>query len=401
MTRLATLFTFAFALTACNGRASSEHYGFIARLGRDTVSAERVTRSGNTVVSDEVDRFPRVRLRHTEITLRPDGGIQHLVMDVRSPSEPPPQRERHIVADVTNDSVVISKHDSTGTKHVAYATGGVLTMAHVSQMYSLLELYFAAALKQAAATKLAAGDSVHLHQFYLDREFDNFPLHNGFVRPVGSGKAEIWHDWISGMADATLDSAGRLLTYSGARSTYKVEVQRLAVAPDVEAIGKQFVAMEANNGGAKQLSVRDTARATIGRATFTIDYGRPLARGRVLLGDVITYDEVWRTGANAATQFSTSAPITLAGLHLPAGTYTLWTIPHTNKVELVVNKETRQWGTDYDSSFELGTTPLKTEVVTTPVEKFTISIAGADATHGTLALEWGTFRWTAPIVVSR
>ncbi len=76
--------------------------------------------------------------------------------------------------------------------------------------------------------------------------------------------------------------------------------------PDVEAIGAKMVAAEKRTGGIKQLNVRDTARATIGSAIFAVDYGRPMLRGRVLLGDVIPCDEVWRTGANAATLFSIS-----------------------------------------------------------------------------------------------
>ncbi len=296
-------------------------------LAKDTISVERVTRRADTVEVDGVDRFPRVRLRHTEITLAPDGSIRHLVMDVRTPSEPAPQRARRVVADVTGDSVHIAKRDSTGTRNIAFATGGVLTMAHVPQMYSLYELYFDAALKHAAATKLAPGDSVYLHQFYLDREFDDFPLHDGFVHPLPRGRAEIWHDWLAGIGEATFDSSYHMLSYSGARSTYKIEVERVADAPDVEAIGARFAAAEQNNGGVVQLSVRDTTRATIGSASFIVDYGRPLARGRVLLGGIIPYDEIWRTGANAATQFSTSAPVTLAGLRLPAGKYTLWTAP--------------------------------------------------------------------------
>jgi len=151
--------------------------------------------------------------------------------------------------------------------------------------------------------------------------------------------------------------------------------------------------------GLVQLSVRDTARATIGAATFSVDYGRPLARGRTLLGNVISYDYVWRTGANAATQLTSSAPITLAGLSLPAGTYTLWTLPHAGGVDLIVNKQTGQWGTEYSRAQDLGRAPMKTDSVAPPVEKFTISIEASDASHGTLAMTWGPFRWTAPIVV--
>jgi len=389
----------ALLLAGCGPHGPPERYGFIARLGRDTISVESVTRRGNTLISDEVDRFPRVRHRHTEVTLGPDGSIRHLVMDIRTPSEPANQRERRVVADVTRDSVRISKRDGTGTRNTAFATNGGVAMAHLPQMYSLYELYFAAALKRAGARKLGAGDTVQMRQFYIDREFDRFPLHRGVVRPLPGGKAEISHDWLAGTGEATFDSSRRMLTYSGARTTYKVDVRRLAEVPDVQTIGAQFAALEAKNGGVAQLSVRDTTRASIGSAAFAVDYGRPLARGRVLLGDVIPYDRVWRTGANAATQFTTSAPITLAGIQVPPGTYTLWTVPHANGAELIVNKQTGQWGTGYGPAHDLGRAPMTTETLDTPVEQFTIAIVPADARRGTLVMEWGQFRWTAPIVV--
>ena len=395
MKRLAILVA---AVSAC-ASPPTERYGFIARLGVDTISVESVTRRGNKLVSDEVDRFPRVRQRHTEIELAPDGGIKHLVMDITTPSEPTSERVRHVVADVVGDSVHISKEDSTGTKHVDLRTARGLTMAHIPQMYSLIDLYFAGALKRADSLKLAPGDSVRVLQFYIDREFDRFGLHEGFVRPLPGHRAELWHDWLAGVGEATFDSAYHMLTYSGARSTYKVDVTRVSTQPDVAGIGARFAATETNSGGAKQLSVRDTARATIGPASFMVDYGRPLARGRVLLGNVIPFDHVWRTGANAATQFTTSAPITLGGLRLAKGTYTLWTVPRENGAELIVNKQIGQWGTEYHQSSDLGRAALDARTVATPVEKFTISISPTDARHGTLVLEWGTFHWTAPIVV--
>jgi len=149
----------------------------------------------------------------------------------------------------------------------------------------------------------------------------------------------------------------------------------------------------------RQLSVRDTMHAQIGNVLLTVDYGRPLLRGRKLLGDVLPYDRVWRTGANAATQFTTSMPIRLAGLQVPAGTYTLWTVPHVDGVDLVVNKQAGQWGTEYNGSRNLGIAKINTQALATPVEEFTISIAPGDTKHGTLVLEWGSFKWTAPIEV--
>lgn len=393
------LFLAGLAAAACSQTQQPERYGFVARLGQDTVSLESVTRRGNTLASDEVDRFPRVRQRHTEITLAPDGGIRHLVMDITTPSEPENQRVRHVVADVTNDSILMTKRDGSAYTRWAFATGGATMMAHVPQMYSLYELYFASALGRLAASPSTPHDTVHLRQFYIDREFDRFALHNAVVHRLQGGKAEIWHDWLSGIGEATVDSAGRMLRYSGARTTYKVDVARLSEPPNVQPVAAQFAALEKKNGGVTQLSVRDTTRASIGRATFMVDYGRPLARGRQLLGNVIPYGNVWRTGANAATQFTTSAPITLAGIKLPAGTYTLWTLPQAGGTELIVNKQFGQWGTSYNPAQDLGRAKMASDSVGTPVQRFTISIVAADAQHGTLVMEWGPFRWTAPIVV--
>ncbi len=94
-------------------------------------------------------------------------------------------------------------------------------------------------------------------------------------------------------------------------------MSRLPSPPEIKSIADRFEAVEAKKGIVKEISVRDTMRAQIGNAMFTIDYGRPRMRGRELLGDVLPYNYVWRTGANAATQFTTSLPIKLAGMQIP------------------------------------------------------------------------------------
>ena len=397
--RTSSLIFAAMALIACRPSGPEQRYGFIARLGRDTVSVESITRRGNLVVVDGVDRFPGVRRRHTEIELGPGSVIRHLVMDIHTPSEPPKQRERHVTVDVTPDSVHMVKADDSTRMKWQFGTNGAIAMPHVPQMYSLYELYFDAALTRAAALKRAVGDTVQLRQFYIDREFDRFPLHHGVVRLVAGNRADIQHDWLSGTGQATFDSAGHMLSYSGVRTTYLVEVSRLDSQPDIRSIADRFERTEAAGGAVKQLSPRDTVRARIGNDSITIDYSRPLARGRVLLGNVIPYERVWRTGANAATQFSTSAPIRLAGIQLAPGTYTLWTVPHANGVDLIVNAQNGQWGTEYNRARDVAKAAIQSSTLSTPVEQFTISVAPTDARHGTLTMEWGTFRWTAPIEV--
>jgi hypothetical protein len=388
-------------LLACSSASTkSERYGFVTLLGNDTVSVERVERSPTRLVTDGVDRWPFVRRRHTEFDLASDGSIRRMVMDVRTPNGlTPRERGRRVTADFSRDRVNISVRDSSGVRDTSFATGGAITVPHVSMMYSVIELEIATALRQGEAARRAQGDSVMFRQFYPDRDVGpSFVLHRGYVHPRPGGKVELRHDWLAGTGDVTVDSGGRMLTYSGQRTTYKVAVSRTATPPDIDAIAERLAAAERRTGQ-QQLSVRDTARATIGTASFTVDYSRPLARGRTLLGNVISYDRVWRTGANAATQLTTSAPITLAGLSLPAGTYTLWTVPRVGGVDLIVNKQTGQWGTEYGRAHDSGRAPMKVDTVDPPVEKFTISIEPSDARRGTLVMSWGTFRWTAPLVV--
>ena len=386
------------SVLSCNP-PKEEHYGFLTTIGRDTLAIEAVTRLGNTLTSDEADRFPVVRIRHTVVNLNDDGGIRHLEMDIHEPSAPSGQRDRKVVADVAGNKVHISKTDSTGTVNRDFDTRGSIVVAHVQQMYSMYELYFAAAQKQAGASNSAAGKPVALRQFYIDREFDHFPLGHADVKSLDGGKMEVTHDWLAGTGEATMDSVGDMQSYSGARTTYDVRVKRLDTPPDVKGVGDRMEAKEAAAGRAGELSNRDSIRAQIGKATFTVDYGRPLMRGRTLLGGLIPYDNVWRTGANAATQFTTSAPIRLAGMQVPAGKYTLFTAPHPTSVDLIVNKQFGEWGTEYNGSQNLGRGGMTSEVATTPVEQFTISIIPKDNKHGTLVMEWGTFRWSAPIEV--
>ena len=379
-------------------QAPREVYGFIATLGNDTVSAERVTRQANSITTDEVDRFPRVHVRHTVIRLQPDGSIRHLEMDIHTPSEPPDERDRKVVADVSGNEVRLTKTDRSGTVTRTFKTGGAPVVGHVPQMYSLYEIYFATALRHAAGTGKGSGKPVALRQFYIDREFDHFPLGDVSVTPVAGGKMEVVHDWLSGTGEATVDTAGQLMQYSGERTTYKVHVTRVIPPPDVTGIAQRYESLESQAGAVKPLSIRDTLSARIGDASFTVEYGRPLERGRRLLGDVIPYDHVWRTGANAATIFTTSVPIRLAGLDVPAGSYSLWTVPHTGGTDLIVNRQTGQWGTEYDGTRNLGIARMTSDSLAAPTEMFTTQIVpGPDPRHGTLIFSWGTFRWTAPV----
>lgn len=141
-----------------------------------------------------------------------------------------------------------------------------------------------------------------------------------------------------------------------------------------------------------QASPRDTTRATVGGATVMIDYGRPSKRGRVIFGGLVPYGEVWRTGANAATTMVTDKPLKIGTLAVPAGSYTLYTLPAKGSWKLIVNKQNGQWGTSYDAAQDLGRVDMTVGALPAAVEQFTIKVAG-----GSLRLEWDTTVASVPI----
>ena len=147
------------------------------------------------------------------------------------------------------------------------------------------------------------------------------------------------------------------------------------------------------------LSPPGQAAVTIGAATITIDYARPSMRGRKIMGELVPYDKVWRTGANAATTLKTSAALEIGGAAVPAGTYTLYTLPGEKAWKLIINKQTGQWGTQYDQAQDVARVDLKVAAAAAPVEQFTITLAGTGASAGLLTLEWETTKLTIPFTV--
>ena len=110
------------------------------------------------------------------------------------------------------------------------------------------------------------------------------------------------------------------------------------------------------------------------------------------------YGKVWRTGANAATTLTSEGDLTIGGLAVPAGKYTLFTIPGETEWTLIVNKQTGQWGTAYDEKQDLGRVPMKVAALPSPREEMTIALRPADGGKGTLAVEWEGTAATVDVV---
>src|SRR5436190_3668820 len=105
--------------------------------------------------------------------------------------------------------------------------------------------------------------------------------------------------------------------------------------------------------------------------TVKTDYSSPRMKGRKIYGDLVPFGQVWRTGANEATTFVTSADIVVGGTNVPAGKYTIFTVPNADKWSLVISKGTGEWGTQYPGQDkDLARIDMKVSKVPSPVENF-------------------------------
>jgi hypothetical protein len=137
----------------------------------------------------------------------------------------------------------------------------------------------------------------------------------------------------------------------------------------------------------------------IGGKHITIDYYAPSMHGRKIMGGLVPYGEVWATGANWATKITTPSALDIGGLQVPAGSYSIWTIPGATEWTLIINKETGQFHLDYDSSTDFGRTKMNLKKLSTPVETFRIELRPGEGNHGTLALIWETTEASVPLTI--
>ena len=147
----------------------------------------------------------------------------------------------------------------------------------------------------------------------------------------------------------------------------------------------------------KRPSPPGTADCTINGKKVTIEYSRPFLKGRKLGTDLAPYGKVWRTGANEATTLTTAIALDIGGAKVPAGTYTLYTLPSEGTWQLIINKQTGQWGAEYHQEQDLARVDMKKQEITVPVEQFTIALDQASNDSADLTMEWEKTRVSVTI----
>jgi hypothetical protein len=366
---------------------------FVITLGKDTIGMERYTRTADRLADDMVmrDRAP-VILRHLVATIGADGLISHLEVDSK-PVLASDVSPIHVVGRFTNDEAFIdlTRNGQTTTAHVVMADGrGALPF--INFCYALYD-------QTGQRARKLGGSPVKVPVLGFGAT-STFDLTVTFPAPDSMG--------VAFERDAPtlfkVDAAGRIQGADGRLTTQQVVVTRVPTL-DLEAFARAF-----GNRPLGQLSPPDSVRATIAGAAIAVDYSRPAMRGRTVFGGIVPWNRVWRTGANLATRFTTSADLVFGGTTIPKGTYTLWTLPAPTGWKLIFNKQTKAacdgeactvptraplWGTDYAADSDFARVDATAEPLPRPAEQFTIAVL-PQGKGGVIRMDWEKTRISIP-----
>lgn len=357
---------------------------FIVRLGTDTTAVERFTRSGNAYQVEQALRSPRTSFRHTHLELAPTGEIATVFLMLHSIDQPrgPLLGSTQLTYGSSDSATVEQKRgDSASTRRVPARRGAIPSLPQSFLAYEL------------AAMRMRSVRADSMTVTLVNPSGDPTPV---VVTRVGTDSMTFRLPFLTYRAH--VDAAGRITRLYQPRGT---SVERV-LDVDVNQVAKAWAALDASGKGMGPLSPRDSVTARVGDATISIRYARPGKRGRVIFGDIVPWDTVWRTGANDATVLTTDRDLAIGGRLIPAGSYTLFTLPSRSGATLIINRETMRdgqplAGTDYDATQDFARIAMTVKTLATPVERLTIEVVPRGDRAGVLRLAWDTREMTVPL----
>lgn len=357
----------------------------VTRLGDDTLAVERFVRTRNRIEAEVVLRSPAVSRTRYLLELSPSGGLTRLEAVGLDPRQGSPAGRQEIMA-LRGDSLHIEITANGQTRKRTVAAGDV-----VLPFIDMVHWPFELALMRARAT----GKTEVPQPMLSGSRVANFTL-----GAVGRDSMTITHP-TRGTMRVQIDVLGRLLALDAGATTRKLIVERGGWI-EVEPFATRWAALDASGRSFGALSGRGKEESMVQGAEIVVDYGTPQKRGREIWGALVPFGEVWRTGANQATHFSTTRDLVFGSgadtLLVPAGEYTLFSIPAAAGGVLIINRQTGQTGTAYDAARDLGRVKLAARQLPEVVEVFTIRV-DQGSTDGKLRLQWDRTELVVPFRV--
>jgi len=364
----------------------------ITTLGRDTVAWESYRQTARALDGDIVLATPRLIRYHYAVEYDGAGNVTRSVTDLSVPGATIARRRTTIT--FSGDSL-----------RVDIDTGGVLSTArlpiHPGTMPELTTgfgsdygLYISFGLYQALASHLHAPIGTITPMPVIGAMNGQLATKRLVLRSASDVDVDYFNVAWTHLA---VDGQGHVTGADASETTEKTHSVRVT-SLSIDSVVKVLEHRKHETDLAGALSPPDSASAHLGAVAVDVHYNSPRKRGRVILGTTVPWNQVWRTGADAATLLATSGSITIGGKALPAGEYTLWTVPTESGVTLIVNAQHGQWGTDYDSTRDVMRVPMQVARGKPPQEAFSIGLT-AHGTSGELKMAWDDFVWTVPLSV--
>lgn len=382
-TQLCFLFIGGMMLSVLSGCSSvSSENVYIERLGTDTLSAETYTMGPDEFHGQLMNRMPVTQVVTYDANLNDDGSITNMHVNWKTPSENPKgPKPRFYTISINDTTAQVSLRGDWRGKNIDTTYQMTVPSGSVPGLggFAPTAVIFNQIIRQANLKSSNQSYSTHI-------------ISPGSKRLVPVALRRLGGDTLALKMHgetylATVNAKKIINWYSGRETTVRTNMKP-APGANFSQMASMFAARDARGNGMPIASPLDSAKTVINGAHLKIVYSRPSKRGRVIWGKLVPWNMVWRTGANAATSFSTDKDIMIGDTKIPAGSYTLYSIYTPTSAKLIVNSQTGQWGTVYNQDRDFARIPMEKTTVE-PHEMFTISFDTVGNKHE-LNLVWDT-----------
>jgi hypothetical protein len=210
------------------------------------------------------------------------------------------------------------------------------------------------------------------------------------IKRTGSNKVLLGSS-VMGMFTIYLDQDGKIKSVDGIGTSFNIKGTTGRYL-NIDSVIAAHINHQHLHPRLAVINKPDSAKSVINTTQVKITYSRPSVRGRVIFGEVVPWNKIWRTGADASTKILLSKPLYFNGRELPAGSYSIFTLPAKNGWTLIFNKQSDIWGTEHNPDYDVLKVPMVTQPLNTPVELLTFSVAQSGENQGIISVSWDNLR---------
>jgi hypothetical protein len=356
-------------------------------LGPDTTATGNFELNGSEFALTIVSMSPGVNVSKLKGTFFPDGQLMHLEGLNYEPAKGKDSLIYTYTLNYVRDTTFIETKNATRNGVRKYPVKIMEANAFGGDV-----LVFMPALLAHFAPK-RVGDSVlssHI-VFNSARKF--------MIKKTGSQKLQLGSA-VMGMFTIFLDKNGSLQAVDGIGTSFNIKGKAGAYL-NIDSVIAANVNHQRLHPRLAIINKPDSVKATINEASIKIEYSRPSVRGRLIFGEVVPWNRIWRTGADAATKIYLSKPLYFNGKELPAGAYSIFTMPTPTGFTLIFNKQANIWGTEHNAEYDFLKIPMQMQTLNRPAELLTFEIVTAGSNGGTISFSWDKLKASADFTTRR